>query len=195
MDFYEVVRKRRMVRNFTGEPVDPAALERILEAAQHGPSAGFTQGQDFIVVTDAQMKARLAALCGEDDYVEGGFDPFISKGAVLIVPCTSEHAYHQRYQQPDKTDDEGNEIDWPVPYWHVDMGHAMMLLLLAVVEEGLAAAYAGFFGDLNDARAALGVPAEVTPIGVVSIGHAAPDKRSPSLKRGRRTDHIHRERW
>ena len=195
MDFYEIVRKRRMVRNFTGEPVDPAAIERILDAAKHGPSAGFTQGQDFIVVTDPQMKLRLAELCGEEGYVEGGFDPFISKGAVLLVPCTSERAYHLRYQQPDKVDDDGNEIDWPVPYWFVDMGHAMLLVLLAVVAEGLAAAYAGFFGDLDDAREALGIPPEVTPIGVISIGHPAPDKRSPSLKRGRRADYIHYEKW
>ncbi len=195
MEFYDVVHKRRMVRNFTGEPVDPAAIERILEAARHGPSAGFTQGQDFIVVTDPHMKTRLAELCGEQGYVEGGFDPFISKGAVLLVPCTSEHAYHLRYQQPDKIDDDGNEIDWPVPYWFVDVGHAMLLVLLATVAEGLAAAYAGFFGDLDDARAALGVPPEVTPIGVISIGHPAPDKRSPSLKRGRRRDYIHQERW
>lgn len=195
MDFYEIVRKRRMVRNFTGDPVDPAAIERILDAAKHGPSAGFTQGQDFIVVTDPQMKVRIAKLCGEAKYVKGGFDPFISKGAVLLVPCTSERAYHLRYQQPDKVNADGTEIDWPVPYWFVDMGHAMMLVLLAVVAEGLAASYAGFFGDLDDARAALGIPPEVTPLGAISIGHPAPDKRSRSLKRGRRADYIHREKW
>src|ERR1700710_2500457 len=163
MDFYDLVNKRRMVRNFTADPVDPAAIERILEAAKHGPSAGFTQGQDFIIVTDATMKQRLADLCGEAEYVEKGFDPFISKAPVLIVPCTNEGAYHRRYQQPDKTDSSGTEIVWPVPYWFMDAGHAVMLILLAVVEEGLAAGYAGFH-DLDGARAALGIPAEVTPV-------------------------------
>jgi len=196
MDFYDLVHKRRMVRNFSADPVDPAAIERILEAAKHGPSAGFTQGQDFIVVTDPAMKQRLADLCGEAEYVEKGFDPFISKAPILIVPCTNENAYHRRYQQPDKTDSSGQEIVWPVPYWFMDAGHAVMLILLAVVEEGLAAGYAGFH-DLDGAREALGIPAEVTPVGLIPLGHPAPDKRSPSLKRGRRStsETVHRERW
>jgi nitroreductase len=194
MDFYDLVHKRRMVRNFTTDPVDPAALERILEAAAHGPSAGFTQGQDVIVVTDPDMRKRLAALCGEEEYVAGGFDPFISKPPVLVVPCTSERAYHLRYQEADKLDDDGKEIDWPVPYWFMDAGHAVMLILLAVVEEGLAAGFAGF-QDLDGARAALGIPPEVTPVGVIPIGHPAPDKRSQSLKRGRRANAVHREQW
>lgn len=194
MDFYELVNKRRMVRNFTDEPVDPAAIERILEAAKHGPSAGFTQGQDLIVVTDAAMKHRLAHFCQETAYTESGFDPFISKAPVLIVPCTNEMAYHRRYQQPDKVDESGNEIVWPVPYWFMDVGHAVMLILLAVVEEGLAAGFAGF-KDLGAAKEALGIPAEVTPVGVIPLGHPAPDKKSPSLKRGRRPDNVHRERW
>lgn len=194
MDFYELVHKRRMVRNFTSEPVDLAAVERILEAASHGPSAGFTQGQDFIIVTDPDMKLRLAQLCEEPSYVEGGFDPFISKAPLLIVPCTNEMAYHRRYQQPDKVDDSGSEIAWPVPYWFMDAGHAVMLILLGVVAEGLAAGFAGF-KDLAGAKAALGIPAEATPVGVIPVGHAAPDKKSPSLKRGRRADYVHRERW
>ncbi len=194
MDFYDLIAKRRMVRNFTDEPVSDEAIDRILDAARRGPSAGFTQGQDFIVVTDAAMKRQLAEFCGESFYTESGFDPFISKAPVLIVPCTNENAYHRRYQEADKTDDSGEEIEWPVPYWFMDAGHAVMLLLLAVVHENLAAGFAGF-QDLPAARAALGIPAEVTPVGVIPIGHPAPDKRSPSLKRGRRTDHIHRERW
>jgi nitroreductase len=194
MDFYELVHKRRMVRNFTDAPVDPAAIERILEAASHGPSAGFTQGQDFIVVTDPAMKRQLAEFCEESAYTAGGFDPFISKAPVLIIPCTNEMAYHRRYQQPDKVNDDGSEIVWPVPYWFMDAGHAVMLILLGVVAEGLAAGFAGF-KDLPAAKAALGIPAEATPVGVIPVGHAAPDKKSPSLKRGRRADYIHHERW
>ena len=115
MDFYEVVQKRRMVRNFTDEAVAPAAVERILDAARRGPSAGFTQGQDFVVVTDPDKRARIAELCHEANYVEAGFDPFISRAPVLVIPCTNENAYHRRYQEPDKVDEEGEEIEWPVP--------------------------------------------------------------------------------
>jgi len=196
MDFTDVVLKRRMVRHFTDEPVPPDVVDRILDLARHAPSAGFTQGQSFVVVTHPDLKHAIAELCGESHYVAGGFDPFISGAPVLIVPCTSEAAYHRRYQEPDKLRDDGTEIVWPVPYWFMDIGCAVMVVLLAAVNEGLAAGYAGAH-DLDALRTLLGLPAEVTPMGVIPIGHGAPDKRSPSLKRGRKAlaDYVHRERW
>lgn len=196
MDFYEAVQRRRMVRNFTDDEVDSAALDRILDAARRGPSAGFTQGQDFVVVTEPDTKLALAQLCHERGYVEAGFDPFLSRAPVLIVPCTNENAYHRRYREPDKVDEGGREIDWPVPYWFMDVGCAVMLLLLAVVSEGLVAAFAGSH-RFDEIKALLNIPEEVTPVGVIAIGRPAPDKRSGSLKRGRRPerDVIHREGW
>lgn len=77
MEFSEVVRKRRMVRHFTQEPVTPEAIDRILELARHAPSAGYTQGQSFVVVTRHDLKADLAELCGEEYYVASGWDPWI----------------------------------------------------------------------------------------------------------------------
>jgi nitroreductase len=196
MEFSDVVRRRRMVRNFTDEPVAGPALERILDLARHAPSAGFTQGQSFVVVTRPALKQAIAELCGERSYVERGFHPFISSAPVLVVPCTSEAAYHRRYQQSDKINADGSEINWPVPYWHMDVGCAVMVLLLAVVDEGLAAGFAGAH-DLDALRSLLGIPAEVTPVGVIPIGHRAPDIPSPSLKRGRTADaeFIHHEGW
>jgi nitroreductase len=196
MEFKETVTRRRMVRNFANKPVPAAIVDRVLDMARHGPSAGFTQGQDFIVVRKAETKKRLAELCGEEEYQQAGFDPFVSTAPVLVVACTNEAAYHRRYQEPDKLDEEGSEIEWPVPYWFFDGGAAVMLLLLAVVDEGLAAGFAGFH-DLQRARDTLEIPDEVTPLGVVPIGYPAPDKRSPSLKRGRRSLEgiVHRELW
>jgi nitroreductase len=196
MEFSEAVRKRRMVRHFLPEPVAPEVIERMLQLARHAPSAGFTQGQSFIVVTKPELKRAIGALCGEEDYVEGGFHPFISEAPVLVVPCTSEAAYHQRYQEADKLQEDGTEIVWPVPYWHMDIGCAVMVLLLAVVDEGLAAGFAGV-PDLAGLRTLLGIPETVTPVGVIPIGHRAHDVPSPSLKRGRTPDarYIHHEGW
>jgi nitroreductase len=185
MEFEEAVRRRRMVRNFTSQPVERAVIERILELARRAPSAGYTQGQSFVVVTEPETKKRIAALCGEEFYLEMGFDPFISGAPVLILPCTSEAAYRRRYQEPDKLGDDGSEIDWPVPYWFVDIGASIMTTLLGVVNEGLAAGFAGAH-DLDGLRALVGLPAEVTPVGIIPVGHPAKDKRSPSLKRGRK---------
>ena len=64
---------------------------------------------------------------------------------------------------------------------------------------GMQIVYLGFAGskDLDRLRALLGIPAEVTPVGVIALGYRAPDIPSPSLKRGRKADedYIHRERW
>jgi nitroreductase len=70
----------------------------------------------------------------------------------------------------------------------------MMLLLLAAVDEGLAAGFLGAH-SVEDLSTLLGIPDHVAPIGVVTIGHPAPDRRSGSLARGRRSDTVHRERW
>jgi nitroreductase len=119
MEFAEVVRKRRMVRHFRDEPVLPEAIERILALARQAPSAGFTQGQSWVVVTQPELKREVARLCGEEGYVDRGFHPFVSGAPVLLVACTSEAAYHRRYQEPDKIQGDGSEIVWPVPYWHM----------------------------------------------------------------------------
>ncbi|MGH2535154.1 MAG: nitroreductase family protein [Thermomicrobiales bacterium] len=189
MEFAEVVKKRRMVRNFAPDPVDPAAIDRMLDLARRAPSAGYTQGQSFVVVTNPEVGKEIARLCGEEYYVEAGMHPFVSAAPVLVVPCTSEAAYHRRYQEPDKVQDDGSEIEWPIPYWHMDIGCAVMTLLLA----------AGFAGvhDFQALRALLGIPPDVTPVGVIPIGHPAQDVPSPSLKRGRKplASVVHRERW
>src|SRR5437588_3384296 len=99
-----------MVRHFTDEPVPPEVVERMLQLARHAPSAGFTQGQSFVVVTRPEQKQAVARLCGEEWYVAGGFHPFISEAPSLVIPCTSESAYHRRYQEPDKRLPDGSDI-------------------------------------------------------------------------------------
>ena len=196
MEFQDVVRKRRMVRHFTPEPVPAATVRRIIATAQRAPSAGFSQGVSFVVVTDEALRKQVGAVCSEETYVEAGYDPFISEAPVQIVVCTNEQIYHQRYNEPDKKPDGRDEIAWPVPYWHTDAGCALMLALLAAVDEGLGSAFVGA-PDPTGLQHLLGIPEEVIPIGVAMIGHAAPDKRSPSLKRGRRTvtDVMHLNGW
>ena len=195
MTFRDVLARRRMVRNYTEASVDGAAVDRIVEAARRAPSAGFSQGQRFIVVTDPQVRRDIAEAADEPEYVANGFDPWISSAPVHVVVCVREADYHERYSEPDKLDD-GAEIEWPVPYWWVDAGAALMLVLLAAVDEGLGAGFVGFHA-LPSIKGKLGIPDDVTPIGVVTIGHPAPDRKSSSLKRGRRKREqtVYRDRW
>jgi FMN reductase [NAD(P)H] len=184
MEFAEAVRRRRMVRNYDPDmPVARDSLERIAAAAQHAPSAGFSQGQRLVIVTDPDKRHAIAEICDEPEYVARGFDPWVSRAPALIVPCVSEAIYHGRYNEPDKRPPGEPEIDWPIPYWWVDIGATWMLILLAAVDEGLAA---GFIGTerVGDLQALLGLPADLQPIGVVTIGYPLPDRRSGSLARG-----------
>ena len=195
MEFRDVLRQRRMVRKYSDQPVEREAIERIVDAGRRAPSAGWTQGQSFVVVTDQAQRTEIARLCGEDHYVTGGFDPWISQAPVHIVVCVSESAYRKRYGESDKYDSPDiDEQDWPIPYWWVDAGAAMENILLATVDEGLAA---GFLGShaMPDIKSHLGIPDDVSPIGIITLGHPLPDRRSGSLKRGRRTDDVHWERW
>lgn len=196
MEFREVVARRRMVRNFRPDPVDPAAVARIVDTARRGPSAGFTQGQYFVVITDDEARRALAAVADEESYVAKGMDPWISSAPVHIAVCTSQADYEKRYAEPDKSGPKGSQHEWPVPYWWVDAGAALMLVLLAAVDEGLSA---GFFGvhRLEGLSSALGLPDDVMPIGVVTLGHPAPDRRSSSLDRGWRPsgEVVHAQRW
>jgi nitroreductase len=184
-----------MVRRFLPDPIPADVLERVVETARRGPSAGFTQGQSFVVVTDPARRRAVADLADEGAYVARGFHPWISEAPAHVVVCTSEQDYRKRYREPDKLGPDG-EVGWPVPFWWVDAGCSMMLVLLAAVDEGLAAGFLGL-ESYDGLRSLLGIPAHVQPIGIVTLGMPAPDRRSGSLDRGRKpaAEVIHHDRW
>lgn len=195
MEFSDVLNRRRMVRNYTGTPIANDALERIADAAFRAPSAGNSQALGVVIVTDATKRAEIAAVANEDGYVAAGFDPWISRAPAHIVISVSEKVYHDRYSEPDKIGPDG-KIDWPIPYWWVDAGAALMAVLLAAIDEGLAAGFLGVH-SVPDLSELLGLPSDHTPIGIVTVGHAAPDRRSGSLDRPRKAREtvIHHNSW
>ena len=166
-----------MVRSYLPEPVPAETIERIVATVRRAPSGGFSQGQRLVVVTEQETRSEIARIAGEEEFVAEGFEPWVSRAPVHVVVCTREDDYHDRYRQPDKLR-EGEEIVWPVPYWYVDAGAAMMLLLLAAIDEGLAA---GVFGVLDDQVPQLldllGIPADFRFVAVVTLGKPAPDPR------------------
>jgi nitroreductase len=203
MELAEVLRRRRMVRNYTGDPVDREAVERILAAGLKAPSGGFSQRARFIVVTDEATRRRIAELADEEEYVvQAGLEPWISRAPVHIVVASREADYHDRYREPDKMAEGEEEIEWRVPWWWVDAGTAIMLLLLAAIDEKLGAGLFGFVGDRNDdARELLGLPVDFEIVGVVTVGHPAPEptaeRRREAIKRRRRPreEVVRWERW
>jgi nitroreductase len=192
MEFQDVVRRRRMVRAFEDRPLPEDVMERILDNATRAPSAGFSQGFAFLVIERGDDQQRFWEAIAPGDEPHGGQMP------LLIVCLSHKQAYLDRYAEPDKgwTDRDPNR--WPVPYWDIDTGFASLLMLLGVVDEGLGACFFGIPPDLTPGyRAAFGVPDAFNPIGAITIGYRAKDRRSPSLARGRReaSTVTHRGRW
>lgn len=192
LSFWELVRRRRMVRRYQERPVPEAALERILEGARRAPSAGFSQGQHLVVVTRPEGRRRLAELAGEPEYVARGFEPWLSSAPVHLVLFAHPHEYTARYAQPDK---KGLE-DWTVPYWHFDAGATCMLVLLGAEAEGLRA---GFLGShrLSGVGSLLGAPEQAICEGLITLGYGLPDRGSGSVRKGRRParEQIHWQVW
>ena len=191
-----------MVRSYTDEPVDRAALERIARAARRAPSAGYSQGQALVIVTDDETRQRIAEAMGEPEAVAAGHAPWVSVAPAHIVITVDEELYHARYNKADKLAvTGGREVVWPVPYWYVDAGATLMLVLLAAIEEGLAAGLCGHPDQHERLAAILGLPPTAVPIGVITIGHAAAEPAgapvSSALTQRRRpaADVIHWQRW
>lgn len=196
MEFKDVLARRRMIRNYTDDPVDQSQLDRIAAAALRAPSAGNSQAIALVVVTDPALRSEIARLADEPAYVEMGFDPWISRAPAHLVISVSEKVYRDRYSEPDKLGEDGSTIEWPIPYWWVDAGASMMAVLLAAVDEGLAAGFLGVH-SVPALSALLEIPEHFHPIGIVTVGHAAPDRRSGSLDRPEKTadDVIFADRW
>jgi nitroreductase len=181
MEFKEILKHRRMVRAYQPKPIPRDTLERIAGTIRRAPSAGFSQGQRLLIITEPERRSSLAEAAAEEFYVKQGFPPWISTAAALIVVCTREDDYHDRYRQPDKTVD-GAEIEWPVPYWHADAGAAAMLILLAAVDEGLAAGVFGIPSErMQGVRELLELPEDIAIVEVITLGYAAEDSASDRL--------------
>ncbi len=168
MEFADVVARRRMVRSYRPDPVDPKALDRILDVARRAPSAGFAQPHRFVVITSREVRQRVAVAAGEPAAVARGLSPWLSVAPVHVIPCVEHEAYVRRYGMPDKAR-SGGPASWDVPFEWVDGGTAFMLLLLAAVDEGLAAGFLTVDGAALIEAA--GVPEGWTPLGVVTLGH------------------------
>jgi nitroreductase len=165
-----------MVRHYSPEPVSREAVERIVSTVRRAPSAGYSQGQRLLVLTDPAGRTEVAKALGAEGWGDqDGLEPWLESAPVHVLVCTRESDYHDRYLKEDKLQ-EGEEIEWPVPFWFVDAGAALMLVLLAAIDEGLAAGVSGVPRDAAaKLRDALGIPGDVEVVALVTIGHPAPD--------------------
>jgi len=200
VELSEAIRRRRMVRSYDPDrPVPKELVDRLLDAAVRAPSAGFSQGWDFLVLADPADRQRYWESTAD---LSRDPDPWLARmmGAPLLIVCLSnKNAYLDRYAEPDKGWTDRDEDRWPVPYWDVDTGMAALLMLLTATDAGLGTCFFGVGGpeQIRRFRAAFDVPDDRRPVGVVSVGYPTPGPRSPSLRRGRRphTEVVHEGRF
>jgi nitroreductase len=199
VEFAEVVRARRMVRNYdAGRAVPAAVVDKLLDHAVRAPSAGFTQGWGFLVLESPADRDLFWDATSPSGATASPWLAGMRRAPLVIVPMSNRSAYLDRYAEPDKGWTDRDVDRWPVPYWDVDTGFAALLMLLTAVDEGLGACFFGIPSDrVAPFREAFGVPGEFTPIGALTVGYRAEDRRSPSLRRGRRgvDEVVHRGRW
>jgi nitroreductase len=196
VEFREAVLTRRMIRNYDpNRPVSPELVQNLLQLAIRAPSAGYTQGWEFLVLDDITSRRQFWRCASEnaseapDTWRQG-----MENAPILVVCFSDKTAYLDRYAEPDKGWTDRAEERWPVPYWHIDTGMAALLLLLGGHDAGLAGCFFGVPGQAWPAlRETFAIPDRLDPVGVVSLGYPAPDRRSPSLRRGRRAidDVVH----
>lgn len=190
MELREAVLRRRMVRRF-----DPAVAVRrevvhdLVRLAVQAPSAGCSQGWDFVVLLAPQDRAAFWAAT-DDGRPPDAWRRGVSAAPALVLCLSDPAAYLDRYAQPDKGWTDRSPERWPVPYWDTDTAMAAMVMLLGAQDAGLGALFFGVPADRHDAvRAAHGIPAGRRIVGVVALGAEA--RRVSGSARTRRRRPLH----
>ena len=200
MDFQDVVRRRKMVRSYTTDPVDPAIVDRALANATRAPSAGFSQGWGFLVLdTEDDVRRYWSATADvtadPDEWLRG-----MMRAPVVVVPCSSKSAYLQRYAEPDKGWTDLDEARWPVPFWHMDAAMASLLILQTAVDAGIGACFFGIPPErVAGVRVEFAIPDAFDPVGAITLGHPAAEQGATGspTRRPRKdpADVVHRGTW
>lgn len=199
MELTEIVHKRRMIRRFDRRPVPPDVLDRILDLARRSPTAGFSQGVDFLVLDTPETIAMFWSVTDDpDDPMDP--DDIANGPTVIVLPIADKRPYLARYAEPDKIAfGMDQEEHWPVKFWEIDAAMASMVSLLAAVDEGLGGWFFGIVTGERDLLDRFGVPEGIRPVGIMGFGYRADDEEpiGSGTARTRRPlgDQIHRNHW
>ena len=183
----DVLTARRTVREFTGDPVDLAAVRAAIGAALTAPAPHHSTPVRFAVLASAGVRTRLlddmlaawiADLRG-DGFTEEQIARRVRRGEplrrapLIIVPCLLTDAAHT---YPDQRRNAAER-----EMFLVAAGAAVENLLVALAVAGLGSCWVSSTMFCRPvAAAALGLPAGWEPMGAVGVGHpAAPARDRP----------------
>jgi nitroreductase len=151
LEVLEAIKGRRSIRAFTSQPVEQKLVETLIDAARHAPSAGNIQPWEFVIVKKPFAKRKLA--------VAALNQAFIEEAPVAIVVCANEGASESGYGSRGKT-----------LYCIQDTAAATQNILLTAYAMGVGACWVGAFRE-EEVKQAIGLPDEVRPVAIISIGH------------------------
>jgi nitroreductase len=170
MTVREAIETRKSVRSWKDRPVPDDVLQRVMDAARVAPSARNQQEWRFVVVRDAELRARLSEAAGGDR--------FIAEAPVVLVACAET---------------DGRRMRCGHPAFLVDVSIALDHIALAAVEEGLGTCWIGGF-DVDAVRSAVGIPNDIEVVELMPLGY--PADPHPAKKRRLSLEQIVRfERW
>jgi nicotinate-nucleotide--dimethylbenzimidazole phosphoribosyltransferase len=181
---YRVIRERRDVRRgFLPDPVAPETLQRVLEAAHQAPSVGFSQPWDFILITDAEQKRRIADLARkhrneyaselpkarQESFTALKIESIMDTPVNIVVTCDrtrgGRHTLGRRTQP--RTADFSSVL-------------AVSNLWLAARAEGLGVGWVSFFDERELARE-LKLPQHLEIVAYLCVGHVTGFAEEPEL--------------
>ena len=201
---YDVLYRRRDTRReFTGEPIDPAVLDRVLRAAHAAPSVGLSQPWDFILVSDDHVRREFRDhVLGERKVFDASLDPAraavfdrikiegVLESSLGVVVC-----YDPGRGSPAVL---GRHAIADAGLYSVCL--AIQNLWLAATAEGLGVGWVSFYRE-DFLRRLVGVPEGVRPVAWLCLGGVRDLPDVPDLERhGWRErlpldDVVHHERY
>ncbi len=197
MEDAAVVKNRRGVRAYLHDPVPAETLDHIIDTARRSPSAGFSQGIDFLVIDNPEENDTFWTLT---HHPEHGSQIDEARPPVLVLVFSDPLRYLARYSEDDKLEFGLDDLDrWPVRFWDVDAAMAAMQLQLTAVDEGLGTWFFGIAYGEDAVLSHFKVPDDRRLVGVIALGY-----RDESVKligsgatRRRRDlgEQLHRNAW
>ena len=199
MEFRDVVRARRSVRAYASEIPPQDVLDTCVDIARRAPSAGFSQGIDFLILDDPDVVASFYRMTTPPD-VDLPDSLMDHPPPVVVLVFSDPMRYLRRYSEGDKITFGLDDLDrWPVRFWDVDAAMAAMQFQLAAVDQGLATWFFGIAHGESDVRERFRIPEDRSLVGVIGVGYRHDDEQpigsGTTRKRRPLGEQLHRNQW